>query len=105
MFNTIFIATDSCKSFNMGIPWRKIIIAYGPVNGEAITCRGFEFKSTPTLRLPCPHQRFAAHLVTTYPVERFFLHIRMFFIFYEKMLGSFIECIAFTYYRIFFLNG
>ena len=61
----------------------------------------FKIKFAPALCLPCPNERFATQLVTTYPIEWLLLHIGMFFVFHEKMLRCLIKSITTIRYRIF----
>src|SRR2546423_3398990 len=102
IFQAIPVTADAYKSLHMGIPGCKIIIPDGPIHCKCIAGGRFKFKPAPALRCPCPNKRFAAHLVTSYPVKRFFLDVWMLFILYKKMLGGFIESIATANNRVFF---
>src|SRR6185312_10582053 len=102
--NSINVATNAGKFFNIGIPGSQIIVAYMPVDRKAIAGRPFKIIFTPPLGLSRPQQALAAHLVTSYPIERLFLYVRMFSIFYEEVLRCFAKSIAPAYHRIFFCN-
>src|SRR5690606_26848868 len=54
-------------------------------DSKAVTRGTFKIKVAPSLCLPRPKQRFSAHLVSTNPIKWFFLYIRVFTVFHEKM--------------------
>ncbi len=102
MRDAVFIAANAHKLFDIAIPGRNVFVADGPVYADAFFCVGFKIEVAPALRPPCPHQRFASGLVTPDPVERFCLFVRMFVVFYKKVLCGFGKRITLAHYRVFF---
>ena len=96
----ITVTRDTGKFFDMAVPRLEVFITYGPVDSKSIAIRSFKIKITPPLGVPGPEQGFSADLISTYPVKRFFLCIRMLLVLDKKMLGVLLEGIAAAHYGI-----
>src|SRR5688572_12130354 len=75
--DAVFMAANAYKQFCMRIPGRDLIVTDRPFNTITIFRGCSKFIFAPALAGPAPGERFAAYLVATYPVERFFLYVRM----------------------------
>ena len=75
----------------MGIPGRDFFIVDWPFNPITIARWRRKFKLAPALARTSPRQRFTANLVAANPVKRFFLYVRMIFIFYKKMVQCLLQ--------------
>ena len=95
-WDSIVVAADAHKLFNLSIKRGKVLIGNGPFDGVSIALWCVKFMLAPTLRLPCPNQGFSTYLVSTYPIKRLFLNVRMLLIFNKKLLRSRIIGITFT---------
>src|SRR5690606_10133174 len=80
----------------MTIPRGDIPVTDGPVLAIIKPFGCFKFKITPSLGLACPQQRFAPHLIPSYPVKRFFLNILLVIVVDIKMACGLTVSIMFT---------
>src|ERR1700712_1131868 len=83
--NTIIVATNANKFFDVRIPWCDLVVPNWPVNAVSVFCRSGELKITPTLAGAPPDKRFSSHLISPDPVERLFLLVGMILVFDKKM--------------------
>src|SRR5690606_22988760 len=83
---SIPVTGNTHNAAHMAVPRCNIRIQDWPINRKAVPIRPFEIIRTPPLRLPRPHQGFAPHLITPYPIKIFFLDIGMFIILHKEML-------------------
>src|SRR5579859_1812188 len=90
----VFVAADAGEFLYVTIPGGEVVVADGPGDGDAVAGGAFELEGAPALGLAGPEQGFAAYLVAPDPVERFFLDIGMFLVFYEEVLGGFAVGVA-----------
>ena len=80
----------------MAVPGGHIRVTNWPINAIAKLGWCFKLVLAPALAGATPDQGFAAHLIPSNPVERFFLHVGMVLVFNEKMGSIFIvtRCLA-----------
>src|SRR6185503_9732844 len=100
-FQPVLIAADARKFFDMRVPRRYIVVTDWPVDGIAVALRGGKLKITPPLAGASPHDRFAAHLVAAYPIERLFLDVGVLFVLHKKMVRVLAKSIALADHRVF----
>ena len=95
-WDSIVVAADANKLFNLSIKRGKVLIGNGPFDGVSIALGCVKFILTPTLRLPRPNQGFSTYLVSPYPIKWLFLNIGMLLVFNKKLLRARVVGITFT---------
>src|SRR5579859_5301121 len=63
---------DPDELFDKVVPWRDVLVVYGPWHAVAIATIGLEMHRTHAIRMPTPHQRAAAQVVTAHPEKAAF---------------------------------
>src|SRR3954465_14197615 len=70
-------AADTNELLHVRVPWRNVVVSNRPVDSVAEFFWRDEFVLAPALAGAAPNQRFTSDLISTNPVERFLLHVRM----------------------------
>jgi hypothetical protein len=80
-----FFSADAGEVFDVIIPGGDILIAYGPVDCNAVFGVSLEVQVAESITLPSPGKRPASDLVAADPIEGIILYVGIFTIVDEKL--------------------